>query len=116
MHAATTERLRSVQMDDKLIFFDGINPNFYTTDASAFTRLEAVVVRGAAGADAGNTTLQDADVTSWVIDTDTVINDLNHNITQDGYGVISALNTASATHTLIGTAGEGIGKTSANQA
>lgn len=101
--------IRSVQFDDKHIFFNGVDRNIFTTDASAFSELQAVVERGEQGGTITATKSDDADVTDWVL-TDVAIGDIMKNVTQGGSGVITAVVTADLTHTTIGSAATGIGK------
>lgn len=108
--------INSLQIGEKLIFYNGVDRNIYTTDGTTFAELEAVLERGQAGAGTTTTVLHDADITDWSVDTNIAINDIIYNATRDGYGIINAVTTASAGHTLIGTAGTGVGNTSADQA
>ena len=71
--------IRSVQVDDKHIFFNGVDRTVFTTDASAFSELQAVVERGelAGAVSAGGA--DDADVDDWVL-TDVNTGDIVKNI------------------------------------
>ena len=105
----TTVKLRSVQMDDKLIFYNGIDRNFFTEDGMEFKELRAIVERGDAETATGTTQIVDTDVENWVTNSDAAVNDLVYNITAGGYGVVTALASATATHTTISTVATGLG-------
>ena len=105
----SSTKIRSVQMDDKLIFFNGVDRNIFTEDGTTFFELQAIIERGDAESGTNTTQLVDTDVVNWVNNSDAAINDLLHNLTVGGYGIITALASATATHTTISTAGTGIG-------
>lgn len=109
-------KLQSVQMDDKLIFCNGVNRNFYTEDGETFTELKAIIERGDAEAGTSTTQLVDTDVGNWTTNSDAAVNDLLYNITAGGYGVITALASATATHSTISTSATGLGKSSSDPA
>lgn len=106
----TSARLQSVQMDDKLIFVNGVDRNIFTEDGTTFEELKAIVERGDAEAGTNTTQLVDTDVANWVTNSDAAVNDLIYNITAGGYGVITALASATATHSTISTAATGLGQ------
>lgn len=108
--------LRSFQMDDKLIFFNGVDRNFYTTDGSTFKELLSVIESGSTSTGTDTTHLHDADITNWVTATDVAVNDLIYNQTASAYGIITAVTTASIAHTTIGSGATGIGVGIHNQA
>lgn len=105
----TSVRLQSVQMDDKLIFVNGIDRPVYTDCCIKYQELKAIIERGDAESATSTTQIVDTDVANWVTNSDAAVNDLVYNITAGGYGVITALASATATHTTISTAGTGIG-------
>ncbi len=109
-------KIRSIQAGTKLIFFNGVDRNVYTEDGTTFNRLRSVIVRGAVGGSAATTRLDDADVTSWLTDTDVVNNDIVFNVTKGGYGIITDVVSGHVTHSTIGTGGTGLGNTAADQA
>lgn len=102
-------RIQSVQMDDKLIFVNGVDRNVFTEDGTTFEELKAIIERGDAESATSTTQIVDTDVANWTNNSDAAVNDLVYNITAGGYGVITALASATATHTTISTAGTGIG-------
>ena len=106
--------IRSVQVDDKHIFFNGVDRTGFTTDASSFSELQAVVERGelAGAVSAGGA--DDADVDDWVL-TDVNTGDIVRNLTGGGIGVITGITTANVTHTVIGSAATGLGFQADNQ-
>jgi hypothetical protein len=105
----TDSIIRSVQVNDKHIFFNGVDRQVFTEDASAFSELQAIIERGelAGAVSAGGS--DDADVSDWVL-TDVNTGDIIKNLTQGGMGAITAVTTANVTHTTIGSAATGLGK------
>lgn len=109
-------RLISAQTQDKLIFCNGSDRNFYTDDGGqTFSELKALIITGKTAGGTNTTTLVDGNVTNWVNQVLVANNDIVHNITRSGYGIVSTIVSASLTHTAIGTGGNGAGKTSADQ-
>ena len=111
----TSATYRSVQMGSKLIFVNGVDRNIYTEDGTTFNEMKAVVVRGETGAAVSAGGLDDADVTDWLTNTDVNSNDLVFNITKNAYAVVNTVTTANVTHTVIGSAGTGLGQATGNQ-
>lgn len=104
----TESVIRSIQADEKHIFFNGVDRQVFTTDGSTFSTLQAVIERGElAGAVSANGT-DDADIDDWVL-TDVNTGDLIKNLTGGGIGVITGITTANVTHTTIGSAATGLG-------
>lgn len=101
--------LQSVQMGDRLIFFNGIDRNFFTKDGGTFTELKAIIERGASTSGTDEDSLHDSDVENWVTDTNVVENDIVFNLAQNGFGVVTAVATASVSHTDISPTATGIG-------
>ncbi len=110
-------RLQSVMMEDRLIFVNGVDRNFYTKDGVTFTELQAIVERGVSDAGTTRNKLQDDVVNNWATDTFVAINDLVHNTTLDAFAVINAISTASVGHTQISSSAvSAIGVSTRNQA
>jgi hypothetical protein len=112
---SNTARISSLQFDDKLVFYNGVDRNVYTTDGVAFQELIALIEEGLTSSGANATTLTDADITNWVSQTDVAPNDLVYNTTLNAYGLITAVTTAAVTHSTIGSAASGIGTATRNQ-
>ena len=108
--------LKSFQMNDKLIFVNGVDRNFYTTDGATFPELISVITSGTGSTGTDTTQLVDSDITNWVTTTDVVVNDLIYDQTASAYGIITTLTTATATHTAIASTATGIGKSDKNAA
>lgn len=112
-------KLRSVMMNEKLIFVNGVDRNIFTEDGTTFKELQAIIERGTAGTGSTEVKLLDADVENWTTDTNVIENDLLYNATKDAYAVITGLASATASHTAITTANgaKGLGvATSAQEA
>lgn len=106
----------SAQAEDKLIFCNGVDRNFYTSDGGVtFNELKAYITRGVTAGGSGTTTLIDGDISNWIGATLVANNDFVYNVTRNGYGIVSTVASASLTHTAIGTAATGAGLTASNQ-
>jgi len=109
-------RMISAQAEDKLIFVNGQDRNFYTDDGGiTFNELKAYITRGATSGGTNTTTLIDGDISNWIGATLVANNDIVYNVTRNGYGIVTTVASASLTHTVIGTAGNGAGLTASNQ-
>jgi len=109
-------RMISAQAEDKLIFCNGVDRNFYTDDGGqTFDELKAYITRGVTAGGTNTTTLVDGDISNWIGATLVANNDIVYNVTRNGYGIVSTVASASLTHTAIGTAGNGAGLTASNQ-
>lgn len=109
-------RLISAQSEDKLIFCNGIDRNFYTDDGGVtFNELKAYITRGVAAGGTNTTTLIDGDISNWIGSTLVANNDIVYNVTRNGYGIVSTVASAALTHTAIGTGGNGAGLTVSDQ-
>lgn len=109
-------KMISAQAEDKLIFCNGSDRNFFTSDGgTTFSELKAYITRGVTAGGTNTTTLVDGDISDWVGATLVANNDIVYNVTRNGYGIVSTVVSASLTHTVIGTAGNGAGLTASNQ-
>jgi hypothetical protein len=109
-------RQLSGQAEDKLIFVNGVDRNFYTDDGGqTFGELKAIITRGAAAGGSNATTLIDGDISNWIGSTLVANNDIVYNVTKDAYGIVSTVASASLTMTAIGSAATGSGKATTNQ-
>ncbi len=96
-------RLISGQSEDKLIFCNGIDRNFYTSDGGlTYKELYAVIVRGKAAAGSDQTTLIDSDISNWISSTLVANNDIIFNTTVSAYGIVTTVASSQLTHTKIG--------------
>jgi len=102
-------RVMSVQMNDKLIFVNGVDRNIWTTDASVFTELRAIVEQGEATANTSAGALRDSDITNWIGGTDVTTNDVVYYVRQSAFGLVTAVTSAELTHTRVSAAGTGVG-------
>lgn len=109
-------RMISAQAEDLLIFCNGVDRNFFTKDGGlTFSELKAYITRGITAGGTNTTTLVDGDISNWIGATLVSNNDIVYNVTRNGYGIVSTVASASLTHTVIGTAGNGAGLTASNQ-
>lgn len=109
-------RIISAQTQDKLIFCNGVDRNFFTDDGGAtFNELKALIITGKTAGGTNTNTLVDGNVTNWISQVLVANNDIVHNITRGGYGIVSTIVTANLTTTVIGIAGDGAGRTASDQ-
>lgn len=110
-------RILSAQAQDYLIFVNGLDRNFYTKDGGqTFHELLPIISRGTEGSGTTTGKITDALITSWLNQTYVANNDIVWNVTRNGYGIVTNVSGQDLYHTTIGTAGNGSGRTSANQA
>jgi hypothetical protein len=109
-------RQLSAQAQDKLIFVNGQDRNYYTDDGGVtFNELKALITRGAMAAGTTTTSVIDGDISNWATNTLAANNDIVYNVTRNAYGIVTAIGSA-LTITAISTSANGAGKTSsANQ-
>lgn len=113
----SSNRLISAQSEDKLIFCNGVDRNFYTSDGGiTFSELKAYITRGVTAGGTNTTTLVDGDISNWIGATLVSNNDIIYNVTRNGYGIVSTVASAALTHTVIGVSGNGAGLTATDQA
>lgn len=113
---ASFVRYISGQSQDKLIFVNGVDRNIYTKNGGqTFSELKAVITKGITAGGTNTTTLIDGDISNWIGATLVANNDIVHNITRGGYGIVSTVASAQLSHTAIGTAGGGAGLTASDQ-
>lgn len=99
-------RLLSVEAGGKLIFFNGIDRNFYSDDGgNTFNELKALIIDGTLAGGSNSTTVIDGNIVNWISETLVSDNDIVHNITQQGYGIVSTVVSGQLTTTAIGSAG-----------
>lgn len=109
-------RLISAEADDKLIFVNGVDRNFYTDDAGVtYKELKALITQGILAGGSGPTTVIDGNISDWINDTLVSNNDIIFNVANGGYGVVTSVASAALTITAIGSAGNGAGKVAQNQ-
>lgn len=110
-------RQLSAQAEDKLIFVNGTDRNFYTDDGGqTFSELKALITRGTLAAGSNATTVIDGDISNWIGATLVANNDIVYNATLNAYGIVSTVASASLTITAIGSAAKGAGNATRNQA
>lgn len=115
-------RLISAEANNKLIFVNGIDRNFYTPDGGkTFQELRALITTGVLASESSATSVVDGNISNWLADTLVSNNDIIYNVTQNAYGLVTAIVSASASNgaaltiTTIGSAGLGAGNTPNNQ-
>lgn len=109
-------RQLSAQVGDKLIFVNGTDRNFYTSDGGqTFRELKAYITRGTTAGGTTPTNLVDGDISNWVGATLAANNDIVYNRTKNAYGIVSTVASASLTMTAISASANGAGIASSNQ-
>lgn len=105
-----SSRLNSSQMGNKLIFFNGVDRNFYTDDGgSTFNELRSYIIRGQLSSSASAAATTDANVDNWLTETFVTDNDLIYNSTIGAYGIVTSVGSTNVQHTVMGSAATGLG-------
>lgn len=109
-------RMISAEANEKLIFVNGVDRNFYTDDAGqTFSELKALITQGVLAGGSNTATVIDGNVTNWINNTLVSNNDIVYNVTRNGYGVVTSIASAALTITAIGSAATGAGHTASDQ-
>lgn len=107
----------SAQVEDKLIFVNGSDRNFYTNDGGVtFRELKAYITRGTTAGGTNSVTLVDGDISNWIGATLIANNDIIYYPSLNAYGIVATIASASLTTTVVGVSGRGAGAASANPA
>lgn len=110
-------RMISAEADNKLIFVNGIDRNFYTDDdGQTFKELKALIVTGTLAGGSNTTTVIDGNISNWINNTLVANNDIVYNVNKNAYGIVVTTASANLTITPIGITATGAGKASADQA
>lgn len=108
--------LLSVQVEDKLIFCNGVDRNFFTADAGlTFNELPALINQGNTGGSTNSTTLFDNLVSAWTQQTQIAQTDIIFNANCSAYGLVTKVSGAELTLTPIGSAATGSGSAAIQQ-
>lgn len=110
----TAARIRSVQFEDKAIFYNEFDRAVFTTDGSSFTQLDALIEEGAVSTSASSNALTDADIADWSL-TQVTQGDIVFNITRGSYGIVTAVTSARVSHTAMSAAALGLGATTSGE-
>lgn len=106
----SAQRLLSVQMNDKLIFVNGSDRNFYTDDGgNTFKELQAILEKGQTASGTTATALTDSNITSWLSETFVTNNDLIFNASVSAYALVTSVGASNLTNTPITASATGIG-------
>jgi len=93
-----TERIKSIQMEEKLIFFNGEDLNVWTDNGSSFKILRPLVEVGTVASATFNTFI-DSEVSSWNLQTDVSENDIVFFPSTNQTALITSISAATITHT-----------------
>lgn len=103
-------RLISAEANNKLIFVNGIDRNFYTDDGGkTFKELKSLITQGVLAGGSNQTTIIDGNISNWINDTLVSNNDFVYNATNNTYGLVTAVASAQLTVTAMGSGGFGAG-------
>jgi hypothetical protein len=103
-------KLLSAQAEDKLIFVNGVDRNFYTDDGgNTFKELKAIITLGTMAGGTSATSVIDGQISNWINQTLVSNNDIVYNVTLNAYGIVSTVASAALTITAIGSAATGVG-------
>lgn len=113
VHAFTTAaRVRAVQFDDKLIFWNGYDRQVYLDSVSGTPQqLQALMEQGVCGASTSASAVTDSDIPNWISQTFVTVGDIVFNVTRGTYGIVTAATSARISHTPMSAAAVGFGNT-----
>jgi len=110
----TAAKIFSFHAARRLIFYNGVNRNVYTTDGTSFSEMLSILEVGtavsAAGVSAVNIAnrLEDPNIASW-LGTDVATRDLVYYTEVSAFGLITSITTASINHTTVSASAGGLG-------
>jgi len=109
--------MMSRMMQDKLIFVNGVDRNFYTDNAgNTFKELQPIINKGTMGAGTSSTKLTDSKISNWSSQTYVQINDVVYDATNGSQAIITSVGTTDLDISPTGSAATGIGfATNANK-
>jgi len=109
--------LISRMMQEKLIFINGVDRNFYTDDGgNTFQELQPLINVGTMGAGTSSTKLTDSKITNWASQTYVAVNDIVYNAITGADAIITSIGTTDLDISPTGSAATGIGfATNANK-
>lgn len=91
----------SAEANSKLIFVNGVDRNYYTTDGINFQELKALITTGVAAGGTNTTTLIDGNISNWIGATLVSNNDMVFNVTRGLYGIVTTVASAALGTTAI---------------
>lgn len=108
----TAARIRAVQFDDKLIFWNGYDRQVYINSPTAEAkRLQPLMEQGVCGASTSAGAMTDADITDWTAQTFVTVGDIVFNVKRGSYGIVTAVTSSRVSHTPMSAAALGFGNT-----
>lgn len=100
----------SRMMQDKLIFVNGVDRNFYTDNAgNSFKELQPLINVGTMGAGTSSTELTDSLISNWSNQTFVAVNDIVYNANTGARAIITSVGSTDLDTSPTGSAATGIG-------
>ena len=108
----TAARVRSVQFDRKLVFWNGHDRQVFIDSVTAeFQQLQAVMEQGICAAGTSATALTDDTITDWTAQTFVTVGDIVFNAKRNAFGLVTAVTSARVSHTPMSGTAQGFGNT-----
>lgn len=104
-----TTRLQSVQMGEKLIFYNGIDRQMYTVDGVNFYELKPLSLTGDTATGTSATRFADSTIANFILNTKIAPNDLVFYVDLNAYGMVTTVTSAFVGHSPVGSAAIGLG-------
>lgn len=102
--------LISRMMQDKLVFVNGVDRNFYTdTAGDSFKELQPLINRGTMGSGTGSAKLTDAKISSWTNSTFVAVNDIVYDAATGSQAIITSIGSTDLDISPTGSAATGVG-------
>jgi hypothetical protein len=117
-----TSTFYSVQMNDKLIFVNGVDRNFYISSplagvsADYTQQLYSTITKGMTASGTSSIALVDSDISNWKTQTNVAQNDLVYTVIngQNVAGIVTSVGTSALDITNIGVSGNALGSAASN--
>jgi len=106
----STAPMISRMMQDKLIFVNGVDRNFYTNDGgNSFKELQPMVNKGTMGTGTSSTVVTDSKISNWSNQTYVATNDIVYNATNGSLAIITSVGATGLDTSPTGSAATGVG-------
>lgn len=113
--ADLTGRVQSVNMGNKVIFYNGVDRPVYSEDGSTFYELRPLMEFGSLATGSSATAVRDSTIVNWVANTQVTTGDLVYNVDLNAYAYITQVATAEVTHSPISSSATGLGLAASSQ-
>lgn len=101
----------SRMMQNKLVFVNGVDRNFYTDNAGdSFKELQPLINKGAMGSGTSSNEVTDAKISNWTNQTFVAVNDIVYNAATGAEAIITSIGSTDLDTSPTGSAATGVGQ------